>query len=240
MQPRHVPAVDPGYWVAISIASVFGANLGDFVSHDLHLGHWRGLVPLGLILAGVLWQERRASQSTPFYYWSAIVLVRTMATNLADLATHDLRLGYAATIAALAILLAVALRRDRALPRADPDKGGLPPVTPRYWAAMLIAGTLGTALGDGIAGGLGLGVGLATCLLCPVLAMAFVLRARSGAMIGIFYWITIVTIRTTGTTLGDLLADTIGLQASTLLTGALLLATVMLSRRRRPAWSNIA
>ena len=42
----------PRYWAALSVASVFGATGGDVLSHDLGLGHWRG-VPV-LLLLGVV------------------------------------------------------------------------------------------------------------------------------------------------------------------------------------------
>jgi uncharacterized membrane-anchored protein len=45
----------------------------------------------------VLWAERRTRIPTEAYYWLAIIVLRTAATNLADLSTHDLKLGYGAT-----------------------------------------------------------------------------------------------------------------------------------------------
>jgi len=35
MQTANVPAVGARYWAALSVASVFGANMGDFVSKNL-------------------------------------------------------------------------------------------------------------------------------------------------------------------------------------------------------------
>lgn len=37
MQIKHVRAITPLYWVAILVASMCGANTGDFLSHNLHL-----------------------------------------------------------------------------------------------------------------------------------------------------------------------------------------------------------
>jgi uncharacterized membrane-anchored protein len=90
MHIRNLPAVTPRYWVAILVASMCGANTGDFLSHNLHLGHWRGLPPLVVLFVAILWAEKRARAATEAYYWLAIIVVRTAATNLADLATHDL------------------------------------------------------------------------------------------------------------------------------------------------------
>ena len=35
MQQIHVPVLGMKYWVALCVASVFGANMGDFFAHDL-------------------------------------------------------------------------------------------------------------------------------------------------------------------------------------------------------------
>jgi hypothetical protein len=43
MRQVHVPRAGPRYRLALSIASVFGANTGDFVARYLHLGHAGGL-----------------------------------------------------------------------------------------------------------------------------------------------------------------------------------------------------
>ena len=236
MKPASTPVTGPRYWAALSLASVFGANLGDTVSHDLHLGHWRGLLPLALALAATLLMERRAKTGHQAFYWLAIVIVRTAATNLADLATHDFRLGYAGLAFCLGLLL-LALVTLRQQPAAS---GSMPAANGWYWAGMLVAGTLGTALGDGTADGLGLGVATGSLLLCAILAAVFILRARDAFAGLACYWVTVVAVRTAGTTVGDLTAHTIGLLSSTALTGSLLVALLALwsgaeQRAQQPA-----
>ena len=232
MQPRNVPATGPRYWTAISIASVFGANLGDFVSHDLHLGHIRGVLPLALVFTVIFLTERRAKSRTEVYYWLAIITLRTAATNLADFATHDLRLGFGLVIAGLAALLLALLLFERFVTSAADAPNGLPPPNGRYWAAMLIAGTLGTALGDALSDGLGLGVGLASALLGVVLLAVFCLRAQPAFVTKESYWLTIVAVRTAGTTVGDLLAHSLRLEPSTAVSGLLLAGTLLLWKER--------
>jgi uncharacterized membrane-anchored protein len=46
------------YWTALCLASIFGANMGDFFARDLGLGHVYGLPFLALALAIVLIGER--------------------------------------------------------------------------------------------------------------------------------------------------------------------------------------
>ncbi len=97
---------------------------------------------------------------------------------------------------------------------------------------MLVAGTLGTAAGDGIAGDLGMGVGWASVMLGIVLAVVFGLRTRLAFATQAFYWVTIVIVRTAGTTAGDLIAHTIGLVSSTGLTGIVFVGSLLLWRKR--------
>ncbi len=230
MRPAHLPAIDIRYWVTISLASVFGANLGDFVSHVLHLGHVRGLPLLALVFVAVLLAERRSAVAGSGFYWSAIVVLRTAATNLSDLATHDLRLGYGSVIASLALLL---LGLCLVQPRTGKAVVGtcLPRADNRYWAAMLTAGTLGTAVGDAVAGPLGLGTGGGSLLLGAMLLGLLGVAGRKAATTRGGYWSCVVAVRSAGTTVGDFVVGSgglgLGLPLGTGLSG-LVLTTALL------------
>ena len=88
MRPLSLPAIDSRYRVTISLASVSGANLGDFVSHLLHLGHVRGLPVLALAFAAVLLAGRRLVAGGEGFYRTAIVVLPlgTVVSGLALLA----------------------------------------------------------------------------------------------------------------------------------------------------------
>jgi uncharacterized membrane-anchored protein len=238
MRDTHVPAAGDRYWVALSIASVFGANSGDFVAKYLHLGHAGGLPGLAVLLALVFVAEHRDRLAHEIYYWTAIIIVRTAATNLADLGAGDFKLGKPGLIAALAVLLALVLvftppaKSGRA---ASPWPFALPITDARYWTAMLIAGTLGTVIGDFASFTSGLGTLSASALQGGVLALLFLI-GRAGLLANIwFYWLTVVTVRAAGTSFGDFLAhDVFGLALSTLVTGCVLVATLLLWRARPP------
>jgi hypothetical protein len=60
MRLSNVPAITRRYWAAILVASMCGANTGDFLSYNLHLGHTRGLLPLAVLFLLIRWAERRA------------------------------------------------------------------------------------------------------------------------------------------------------------------------------------
>ena len=237
MKSVNVPALGARYWVALIVASAFGANTGDFAAHDLHLGHALGLIPLALIFGAILFAEARARVSTEAFYWFAIVTMRTAATNLADLFDHDLHIAPLLVIAVLAVALAALVLTDRdAFARLRGGDGAVPVTDGRYWTTMLVAGVLGTALGDYCADDLGLDAGPAAILNLAILAALLGLGRAPGFGVKAMYWVTVVAVRTAGTNVGDWLASHdglgLGLPLSTTLTGLAFGALVALWRPR--------
>jgi uncharacterized membrane-anchored protein len=220
-----------------------GANTGDFAARYLHLGHTGGLLPLALIFLAIVWAETRARRTTELYYWLAIIVLRTGATNLADLMTHDLHLGYPLTLAALtALIIAVLLFvywRDGGAATAASDGRKLPATDSAYWIAMLTAGTLGTAGGDFVADEVGLGVGYGSLVLFAIFLVVLLGATRIGKMSLFWYWAAIVAARTAGTTMGDFLPGRrgldLGLPLSTTITLTMLAAIVIIWRAREGA-----
>ena len=244
MHIRNLPAVAPRYWAAILAASMCGANTGDFLSHNLHLGHWRGLAPLAGLFLAILWLERGSRIATETYYWLAIIVVRTAATNLADLATHDFALSYVVSDLGLGALFIGVLLADQVHKQLKASVRvalepvlKLPATDMPYWVAMLIAGTLGTTSGDWVAHSMGLGFG--SIVLVAIFGVVLLAAWRFGAMSMACYWAAIVAARTAGTTLGDYLASWrglhLGLSVSTTLTACMLAAAVVLWPHRREA-----
>jgi hypothetical protein len=150
----------------------------------------------------------------------AVVLTRTAATNLADLATHSLKLDYAAlepTLFALLIVTSLCRRSHtyHSIPSSRASKntpGSLPNNDAQYWAMMLVASVIGTTLGDFTSDNLGLGVEKASIILALVLTGIFYLQNKFdlfGRAAG--YWIMLVAVRTAGTVMGDFLSGEEGL-----------------------------
>jgi uncharacterized membrane-anchored protein len=236
MQIKNLPTIDGRYWVAIVVASMAGANTGDFAARYLHLGHTLGLVPLALIFCLIVWLEQRSKVATEAYYWLAIIVLRTGATNLADLATHDLKLGYGLTLAGLTVFLIAVLIFERMregspeTARMD-DRPKLPATNLPYWIAMLTAGTLGTAAGDWVADELALGVGWGSVFTGAIFLAVLFVSIRFRRMTIPWYWASIVAARTAGTVMGDFLANrhglSLGLPISTACTLTLLACIVI-------------
>lgn len=229
MQDRHVPYLAPHYWVVLSIASVAGANTGDFVSQYLGIGHVRGLPVLVLVFAAILAAERREFLLHTTWYWLAVLAIRTASTNIADFLTVDLHLGRPATLVGLALTLFAIFPMARSEARllmssvlmARPPGRARPVTDAGYWSALIVAGTLGTVLGDWCSTGLGLGGLYASLLLVVVSALVFALHATSWISRLRLYWVTIVLLLATGTTLADLLVRDPRLHLGLLLSTAL-------------------
>ena len=240
MRAESTPELGIRYWVAICAASVAGCNLGDFVSLYLHLGHWVGLFPLALLLAAILYAERHAPASEA-WYWAAVIVVRTAATNVADLATHTFNLDYSWVIAALEALQVLVVLATST--RTNEDRRGhypKPVADGWYWASMMAAGTLGTAIGDCAAEVFKFGTGWGTVGLGVVLAATVALGFATRWSTKASYWFAVIAVRSAGTTAGDWLAFSeggsglgLGLLISTCISCALFVGVLVFRSRNR-------
>src|ERR1700722_283959 len=208
MHTRNLPAIDAGYWAAIVAASICGTNTGDLAAGPLGMGHLGGLLPVGAIFPAIVWTEKMFDLTTVAFYWSAIIVLRTMATNIADYATHDLKLSYPVFVALMIAFMAVMIwadrfRSDRPAPRPSTSEARLPTVDANYWIVMLAAGVLGTALGDWLADA-GPRVYWASLIGAPFFIGAVWLAYRFG-LTKPWYWVAIAACRTWGTDIGDML-----------------------------------
>src|SRR5262249_37787414 len=104
-----------------------------------------------------------------------------------------------------------------------------------YWLSMLVAGTLGTVMGDYFSHNLRLGDGVGGLALSAVLAGFFLVGARGLIWSLPFYWATVVMVRAAGTCVGDLFAQrsVLGLALSTAVTGVVFVAMLLVWRGRR-------
>jgi uncharacterized membrane-anchored protein len=218
MQTRHVPKIDLRYWCGITFASIFGTNLGDFYAHESGLGLGLGLVLLAILFGATYLAERKDAAAHEIYYWLAIIIIRTGATNIADCLAYRVRVPALVLTSTLAALIAVLAWRGARSGPADPALGKTNLV---YWGAMLAAGVFGTVTGDICSHKFGQGP--AALGLFIILAILLAVAKSSLATSVAVYWCAVALARTAGTCMGDWLAETktlrIGLPLSTLLTG---------------------
>ncbi len=235
MRYGSVPAIDARYWTAMTLASIFGCNAGDDCSYYAGWNHWIGLGPLALIFAALLFSERRSAGQTQGWYWAVVIVLRTAATNLADLATHTFGLPYLKVILGLAALQAIFVWAvPSRLPALGTDLPGRPATDGWYWLSLLTAGTLGTTVGDWVAEELHVSTGYGTLLLGVVYVLILAMGRREQWTPKASYWLAVIAVRAAGTTAGDWLAFRedpglhnglhLGLPLSTALSGSVFLA----------------
>jgi uncharacterized membrane-anchored protein len=113
-----------------------------------------------------------------------------------------------------------------------PRRIALPPVHGWYWLTMLIAGTLGTALGDFTSFRLGLGLGGASLTLSAIVVALLWIGSAGVLANAVDYWLSIVAVRAAGTAAGDFFAHRAGLAVGTIAAGAVLVLLLSLSKER--------
>jgi uncharacterized membrane-anchored protein len=240
MQTRHVPTINGRYWAGIALASVFGTNMGDLYAHDSGLGLLGGLPILIILFLAIYALERFDKRTHDAWYWLCIVIMRTGATNIADYMAGrrgmhidriTLSVGFAVLLAALAWWLG---RTDR---RSDGALKTVPTTDPGYWVTMLTAGVFGTVFGDlceHLANEDIAAVGLGILLVVTLIAYRKFFVSALAA-----YWFVVAVARTTGTAIGDWLAESpiinLGLPLSTTISGLTLAAVLILWPGRSPA-----
>jgi uncharacterized membrane-anchored protein len=247
MQNQHNPIINFRYWVLITLASIFGTNTGDlavrlakmsglFPTEGLLGMRHCGPLPVLIILFAILWiVEKRNSEKTELYFWSAIIIIRTAATNIADVMADDVNFDFLISSVVLTLgltVLALFWQTKRVKPI---DPVFVPETTNLYWTMMLIAGVLGTAVGDNLAHS----YGLATTSL--VLGSAMVVLVVSGyknfLIYTPLYWFGISLARIAGTVFGDWLAKSserggsgLDLPTATVISGFVFVVTTLFWR----------
>ena len=228
------PGCGSRYWGAMSVASVCGANIGDFVTDELGMHGLQGLPWLALLFAAVgvgRWVGRGSGEA---WYWLAILTLRAMATNVADWLIGGAGVGYVAASAGLAVLLGSIMAARRTV-QLNPEVASVRRGGAFYWLAMLTAGTLGTVVADGAAHVFKpVTVGVPAAGGMDTVAVILALSLRGRLVSSASYWLAIVAIRAWGTNIGDVAAYFLSRPVSMTLSGFLLAALLVTWRGQLP------
>ena len=165
----------------------------------------------------------------------------TAGTTMADFLSRTLELGYIKGTSILVVAFGVTflvwrhgpapLAEDSLLPHVDiaherdparpgglPTRGPrrapgqrLPPTDGRYWAAIMVASTLGTTAGDALTNGTELGFGGGALLLGGILMLVLFVESHAKAPNEARYWTALILCSTIGATAGDFITHEEGL-----------------------------
>jgi uncharacterized membrane-anchored protein len=240
-----VPHVTLAFWLIKICATTVGETGADALSMTLGLGYaLSGLIFLGFLAVTVAAQVA-ARRYHAFLYWAVVVATTTVGTALSDYLDRTLGLGYPRSSALLFCGVIAVLLVWRWVTGAIEFED----ITTRgneifYWLTILVANTLGTALGDFVGTSTGLGFEWGALVFAGLLALVAAAHAFTSLETSALFWAAYVLTRPLGATLGDTLTKPRGeggLDLSTIdssLVIAALMVTGIVLTMRRAAWST--
>lgn len=201
-----VPHVTLLFWLIKICATTLGETGGDAVSMSLGWGYALSSALFLSVFVVAVSAQIAARKYHPFVYWAVVVATTTVGTTVSDFLDRTAGMGYMWSslvefLAVVAVLIAwyavagkiefenITNRRDEAF----------------YWLTILIANTLGTALGDFVADDTGLGFVGAAALFAGLLLVIVGLYFFTRSPRAILFWAAYVLSRPLGATLGDTL-----------------------------------
>jgi uncharacterized membrane-anchored protein len=242
-----VPEVTLLFWIIKICATTVGETGGDAVSMTLNFGYALSSIIFLAIFFVTVTAQIRIKRYHPFFYWAVVVATTTAGTTMSDFLDRTAGLGYVySSIIEFSCVLAVLFIWHRTTGAIKFEH-----ITSRtneifYWVTILIANTLGTALGDCVADNTGLGFSGGALLFCGLIAVVIALHFFTKIPGSILFWAAYVLTRPLGATLGDTLTkpkEEGGLDLSRI-SSSLVIAAVMVvlifwetRRTRQPAAS---
>ncbi len=228
---NKVPEVTLAFWIIKLLSTTVGETGADYLA--VHVGAGKTItaaVMATLLIGALVWQLARRAY-VPWIYWTTVVLVSVVGTQITDALTDGLGVSLYVSTAAFAVALAGVFALWY---RAEHTLSIHTIVTRRrelfYWAAILFTFALGTAAGDLATEALGLGFQLGVLAFGALIAMIFV-AWRLGANPVLSFWLVYILTRPLGASLGDLLSQARtygGLGLGTITTSAVFLTVITL------------
>lgn len=105
------------------------------------------------------------------FYWASIIVASTFGTTMGDFVSDELNLGFGKTALLLVSILIVILLAEF---RSKKESKLI------YWAALVVASTIGATTGDYLTkpDALNLGYGLGSLVLVTIFTLIFLVRYR--------------------------------------------------------------
>lgn len=203
---NRVPHIIFLYWVIKIAATTLGETGADMFSMTFNLGYGVTILmfmTLFLVFFGI---KLFLKGYNPSVYWLTFTASAIAGTAISDFIDRTLGFGYALGSVLLILMLLAVLafwhRKEKSINVEYVPKAS---VEIFYWAAFLIANTLGTAAGDFAADDLGFGFAKSAILISGVLAIIALLHFFTKVSGTLLFWLAFVLTRPFGATVGDML-----------------------------------
>jgi uncharacterized membrane-anchored protein len=204
---HEVPAVTAVFWIVKVLSTTVGETGADCLAVHAELGAATAGAVMAILLAGALVLQMRARRYVPWIYWSSVVLVSIVGTQITDALTDNLELSRCASTAAFAAVLATIFALWYASERTLSIRTIVTSRRETFcWVGILFTFALAKGAGDLAieAPGLGFRLGvLAFGGLVGLVALAH--RFGQGAITS--FWVAYILTRPLGTAVGDLLSQ---------------------------------
>lgn len=225
-----VPAATLSFWIVKILSTTVGETGADYIAVNIGLGAGVTTLIMSAILLLALYFQFRSMKYVPAIYWTTVVLVSIVGTQITDILTDNLGVSLYVTTTVFSILLAIifslwyAKEKTLSIQSINTKRREL-----FYWLTILCTFALGTAAGDLATEALGLGFTLGVGIFGGLIAItAVAYRFGLNAVLG--FWITYILTRPLGASLGDLLSQAReygGLGFGTIWTSIIFLVIIM-------------
>lgn len=204
---NKVPLVTLGFWVIKILSTTVGETGADYLAVNAGLGKGPTSVAMGVLLAIAVASQLRSKAYVPWLYWTTVVLVSVVGTQITDILTDGLSVSLYISTGAFAIMLAAIFALWH---RVEGTLSILSIDTRRrelfYWAAILCTFALGTAAGDLATEALGLGFRIGVLAFASLIGLIALARGL-GMNAVLAFWLAYILTRPLGAALGDLLSQ---------------------------------
>src|SRR4051794_12485262 len=166
LSQTKIPEITLFFWITKITATTLGETGGDLLAQTMKVGYAVStVILLGIMLASLVGQLK-ARKFSPALYWTVIATTSMAGTTISDYIDRTLKWGYYKGSVVLVALLVGCLVWWKAwfgsLSIARVTRFSMELM---FWTTVLIANTLGTALGDWMSDNTGLGFGRATLVI---------------------------------------------------------------------------
>lgn len=204
---NKVPEVTVAFWIIKIMTTTVGETVADYLAVNAGLGQTTTRWAMLIILIGTLVAQMRTTRCQPILYWSTVVLVSVVGTQITDALTDGLGVSLYLSTAAFLVLLMITFalwyRSEKTLSINSIDTRKREAY---YWATILCTFALGTAAGDLATEAVGLGFQMGVGIFCALIALT-AFAYRLGVHPVLTFWIAYILTRPLGAALGDWLSQ---------------------------------